>query len=129
MPYNFHAVINHWGLFTDKAGKWKLAARIYGSGNVNLKRISTSDNQVNISGSGNVLLDGKSTEAEYHIAGSGDINATELKVENVNARISGSGSIRCYATENLTGGVSGSGNVAYKGNPQINFSKRGLQKL
>ena len=107
----------------------KLAARIYGSGNVNLKRISTSDTQVNISGSGNVLLDGKSTEAEYHIAGSGDINATELKVENVNARISGSGSIRCYATENLTGGVSGSGNVAYKGNPQINFSKRGLQKL
>ena len=96
---------------------------------VNLKRISTSDTQVNISGSGNVLLDGKSTEAEYHIAGSGDINATELKVENVNARISGSGSIRCYATENLTGGVSGSGNVAYKGNPQINFSKRGLQKL
>ncbi len=93
------------------------------------KRISTSDTQVNISGSGNVLLDGKSTEAEYHIAGSGDINATELKVENVNARISGSGSIRCYATENLTGGVSGSGNVAYKGNPQINFSKRGLQKL
>ena len=72
---------------------------------------------------------GKCTEAEYHIAGSGDINATELKVENVNARISGSGSIRCYATENLTGGVSGSGNVAYKGNPQINFSKRGLQKL
>ena len=67
--------------------------------------------------------------AEYHIAGSGDINATELKVDNVNARISGSGSIRCYATENLTGGVSGSGNVAYKGNPQINFSKRGLQKL
>ena len=107
----------------------KLAARIYGSGNVNLKRISTSDTQVNISGSGNVLLDGKSTEAEYHIAGSGDINATELKVENVNARISGSGSIRCYATEHLTGGVSGSGNVAYKGNPQINFSKRGLQKL
>ena len=107
----------------------KLAARIYGSGNVNLKRISTSDTQVNISGSGNVLLDGKSTEAEYHIAGSGDINATELKVENVNARISGSGSIRCYATENLTGGVSGSGNVAYKGNPQIIFSKRGLQKL
>ena len=93
------------------------------------ERISTSDTQVNISGSGNVLLDGKSTEAEYHIAGSGDINATELKVENVNARISGSGSIRCYATENLTGGVSGSGNVAYKGNPQINFSKRGLQKL
>ena len=83
----------------------------------------------NISGSGNVLLDGKSTEAEYRIAGSGDINATELKVDNVNARISGSGSIRCYATENLTGGVSGSGNVAYKGNPQINFSKRGLQKL
>ena len=49
--------------------------------------------------------------------------------KDFDARISGSGSIRCYATENLTGGVSGSGNVAYKGNPQINFSKRGLQKL
>ena len=24
MPYNFHAVINHWGLFTDKAGEWEL---------------------------------------------------------------------------------------------------------
>ena len=104
---------------------------IYGSGNTTFTNgIKSHDElQMSIYGSGNVLLDGKSTEAEYHIAGSGDINATELKVENVNARISGSGSIRCYATENLTGGVSGSGNVAYKGNPQINFSKRGLQKL
>nr|WP_250746223.1 DUF2807 domain-containing protein [Bacteroides fragilis] len=75
------------------------------------------------------MLNGKSGKAEYRIAGSGDINAIDLKTEDVNAHISGSGSIKCHATENLTGGVSGSGSVAYKGNPQINFSKRGLRKL
>ena len=102
---------------------------IYGSGNINLKKIDVPCTEANISGSGNVLLNGKSGKAEYRIAGSGDINAIDLKTEDVNAHISGSGSIKCHATENLTGGVSGSGSVAYKGNPQINFSKRGLRKL
>lgn len=65
---------------------------------------------------GNVLLDGKLIEVEYYIVGLGDINVIELKVENVNVCISGLGSIRCYVIENLIGGVSGSGNVVYKGN-------------
>lgn len=93
------------------------------------EKIDVPCTEANISGSGNVLLNGKSGKAEYRIAGSGDINAIDLKTEDVNAHISGSGSIKCHATENLTGGVSGSGSVAYKGNPQINFSKRGLRKL
>ena len=107
----------------------KLSTHIYGSGNINLKKIDVPCTEANISGSGNVLLNGKSGKAEYRIAGSGDINAIDLKTEDVNAHISGSGSIKCHATENLTGGVSGSGSVAYKCNPQINFSKRGLRKL
>ena len=97
---------------------------IYGSGNINGTNFSCTKLSTHIYGSGN-----KSGKAEYRIAGSGDINAIDLKTEDVNAHISGSGSIKCHATENLTGGVSGSGSVAYKGNPQINFSKRGLRKL
>ena len=103
---------------------------IYGSGNINGTNFSCTKLSTHIYGSGNINLkkiDVPCTEA--NISGSGDINAIDLKTEDVNAHISGSGSIKCHATENLTGGVSGSGSVAYKGNPQINFSKRGLRKL
>ena len=41
-----------------------------------------------------------------------------------------SGDITCFATQSLSGGVSGSGTVSYRGNPKnIEFSRKGLRKL
>ena len=106
------------------------SAKISGSGDIDLKGIEAGDTEMRISGSGDIDVAGKCRSAAYSISGSGDINGVNLKAAHVNARISGSGAIRCYATESLQGKVSGSGDVAYKGNPKtIEFSKRGLRKL
>lgn len=107
-----------------------LSAKISGSGDIGLKGVEATRADMHISGSGNMNIAGKCIDAEYGISGSGDINGANLKANNVLAHISGSGAIKCYATQSLRGKVSGSGDVAYKGNPQsIEFSKRGLRKL
>lgn len=108
----------------------QLAVAIHGSGNVKLQQINSEACSANIAGSGNINMKGRSNEAQYRISGSGDIKAADLEAEVVSANISGSGSITCYATQNLSGGISGSGSVGYKGNPPtIDFPRKKLRKL
>lgn len=106
-----------------------LSLSINGSGDMTLNRIDALKAEVGINGSGDISLSGICKNAEYSINGSGDIQASELETENVTTSINGSGDISCYATESLKGRVSGSGEVAYRGEPQIDFSKKGLRKL
>ena len=106
-----------------------LSLSINGSGDMTLNRIDALKAEVGINGSGDISLSGTCKNAEYSINGSGDIQASELETENVTTSINGSGDISCYATESLKGRVSGSGEVAYRGEPQIDFSKKGLRKL
>lgn len=106
-----------------------LDLRVQGSGDIKLHRVRTSETTATVQGSGDIHINGKSRNANYKVNGSGDIHAQDLEVENVEARVSGSGDIRCFATKTLTGGVSGSGDVSYKGNPEISFSKKGLRRL
>lgn len=107
-----------------------LSTKITGSGDIDLQGVEAARVEMRITGSGDMDIAGKCSDVEYSISGSGDINGAELKANNVVARISGSGAIKCYAVQTLRGKVSGSGDVAYKGNPKtIEFSKRGLRKL
>ncbi|WP_321333822.1 head GIN domain-containing protein [uncultured Bacteroides sp.] len=106
----------------------RVSISISGSGDIELDNVKSDYAAMNISGSGDATLSGTCKEADFSISGSGDINAIKLIAEKVSARVSGSGDISCYATAFLKGGVSGSGEVSYKGNPQINFSKKGLHK-
>ena len=107
-----------------------LAIAIHGSGNVRLKKIDSSTCSASISGSGNITLDGMASAAKYNISGSGNIKAADLEATDVYAGISGSGNISCFVNGKLGGHVSGSGSVAYKGNPQtIDFPRKKLRKL
>ncbi|WP_455585864.1 head GIN domain-containing protein [Bacteroides sp.] len=113
----------------NKIGCHLLSLSINGSGDITLNKIKASTAEADINGSGDIALSGICQKAKYSINGSGDIQASELKAEDVSASINGSGDISCHATERLKGRVSGSGEVAYKGEPQIDFSKKGLRKL
>lgn len=106
------------------------SAKISGSGDIDLKGMEVSQAEMRISGSGTIYVAGKCVDATYSISGSGDIQGINLKADHVDARITGSGTIKCYASQSLSGKVSGSGDVAYKGSPKtIEFSRRGLHKL
>ena len=114
------------GIQTDD----NLSIKIQGSGDIAGNKISCNLLSLSINGSGDMTLNRiDSLKADVGINGSGDIQASELETENVTTSINGSGDISCYATESLKGRVSGSGEVAYRGEPQIDFSKKGLRKL
>ncbi len=114
------------GIQTDD----NLSIKIQGSGDIAGNKISCNLLSLSINGSGDMTLNRiDALKAEVGINGSGDIQASELETENVTTSINGSGDISCYATESLKGRVSGSGEVAYRGEPQIDFSKKGLRKL
>lgn len=107
-----------------------LSLSIAGSGDMKINNAVTSGcTNVAIAGSGTVKLSGSSQEAELKISGSGDLYASGYQAKRVSATVSGSGNIECYAIEFLKARTSGSGSVGYKGNPEIDYPKKGLHKL
>jgi hypothetical protein len=73
--------------------------------------------RVDVSGEGGVFLEGAADRLDYRLSGSGNLNAFELKAREVIIRISGSGNADVTVTELLDVGVSGVGNIRFKGNP------------
>jgi hypothetical protein len=97
----------------------ELNVRISGSGNVDLHGIDTHSLDAQISGSGKVYLSGICDEQMLRISGSGDIYAFNLMSENADINISGSGKTEINVTNYLHGEISGSGNIYYKGHPDV----------
>ena len=106
-----------------------LTASIAGSGDLKLDNVSAAGTEASVAGSGTAVLTGTSQEADYRVAGSGDLFASGLQAKRVSASVSGSGDIKCHATDFLKARTSGSGNIGYKGNPELDFPKKRLYKL
>ena len=107
-----------------------ITVSVRGSGDIKLQKIQSKTCVVSIAGSGDVVLSGQTGEAKYRIAGSGDISASGLRAVNTSASVSGSGDIECHADKKLTARVSGSGSVAYKGNPEeIDAPRKKIRKM
>lgn len=106
-----------------------LSVKVQGSGDINLSAVDCANAEANVHGSGDIQLKGHARNAYYRVHGSGDISAQDMKVNNVEAYVHGSGDIRCHAVDQLKGKVSGSGDVGYKGSPEIDFPRKGLHRL
>lgn len=120
------------GDITVKEAKCEeLRLGVTGSGDITLSAIEANAVKAKVTGSGDIELAGNAAEAQYGVTGSGDINAKNLRVKVVMAEVSGSGDIDCYAVDHLTAHWSGSGDISYRGNPQITTShkQRGLHKI
>lgn len=100
----------------------KLNVKVIGSGNVDVSKINTNKIDAQVSGSGDVELKGKTTMASFSVAGSGDIDAEDLQATNVESSVAGSGDVSCRAEKTLHTDVKGSGNIIYKGNPELKDS-------
>ncbi|MFH0884062.1 MAG: head GIN domain-containing protein [bacterium] len=111
-------------LFGEIEAKW-IESRISGSGTVIVEKLSAERVQSHISGSGDVKLTGTATSLRTGISGSGSIDASALQVKEADVRISGSGSIRVNVSDELTGTISGSGSLWYKGRPYVDVSTPG----
>jgi hypothetical protein len=88
------------------------------NGNINLElNVTTLD--VTLNKAGNVTISGSAPEARIVNHGSGNLNGSELVTASASVVISGSGNASIHADEGLSGELSGSGNLLYKGLPRL----------
>ena len=102
----------------DKINADHFETSVSGSGDIELEVFSNSLKAA-VAGSGDVVLKGSTKTFEAAVAGSGDISAYNLKSDKADVKVSGSGDIEVTAAKELKARVSGSGDVSYRGNPNI----------
>lgn len=106
-------------LLASDFGAAEFSIGLSGSGNIKAKNINAEKLNVGMSGSGEVEIEGGEVEyANIGQSGSGKFDAINLNAERVKIGKSGSGDTYIGASQSLTVGSSGSGNVYYRGNPE-----------
>jgi hypothetical protein len=95
----------------------RLDLSISGSGEARLDRLEAQEVRIELSGSGDIEANGKTDRLDISLPGSGDVRADRLVARTAQVDISGSGDVRVWASGSLTAEVSGSGDIAYAGNP------------
>lgn len=102
----------------DRLAGETLDVAVAGSGTVVVGDVSGDRLNIDIAGSGDVeVMNGSVRKQRIEISGSGDYDGTRLTTEDSIVSIAGSGDARVHATEVLDVSVSGSGSVAYVGEP------------
>lgn len=95
-----------------------VAIDITGSGDV-LLDLDAPEIEAEATGSGNTALSGQTRSFRAAINGSGELRCFNLLSENTDVEISGSGNAEVYASKRLDIEINGSGSVAYKGSPSV----------
>lgn len=112
-------------IFVNKVSGDEFEGGISGSGNLRLDQVDVKRLKVAIAGSGEFNGKGRATAAEYKIAGSGDLDAAGLIAETASVSIAGSGNVTAQATGTAKVGIAGSGNVRMTGGAKCDVSKAG----
>lgn len=90
---------------------------VSGAANLHATGLDAKTFSLNISGTGNVELQGRAQTLEVHLSGAGKINASNLTAKDVKLNLSGAGNAQVCAMESLDAAVSGAGRVRYRGHP------------
>jgi hypothetical protein len=92
-----------------------LALTLSGSSDARLDALRTDALTVEISGSGDIQAAGRAGRVTLSISGSGDADLAALEADDVEVAIAGSGDASVHAARSLKVGISGSGDVTYRG--------------
>ena len=86
---------------------------------------------IDLKGSGNFkIVDGKNANLQISMSGTGNIDAQNFEAANVIVNLSGFGDVKVWATNSITGKISGFGNLYYRGNPLIiNVNRTGIGEI
>ncbi len=105
-----------------------MTLRNFGSGNMDLY-VDTDNLDVFVSGSGDIYLEGLADNTDLTLSGSGWAKMFNLSADFSDVRISGSGSAEVTVDNDLDVIISGSGDLYYKGHPQISSQVTGSGKV
>ena len=107
---------------TDRITASNLDVSLAGSGDVVLD-IKTDSVEGSIAGSGDLTLKGDTDNLDARVSGSGDFHGFGLQSNHTVVSVAGSGDASVVSNESLKARVSGSGDIEYKGNPKKEDTK------
>ena len=100
----------------DKMNADSAKVSIAGSGNVKVQKLKTESLKGSIAGSGNLNIAGKVEQTSISIAGSGNVKGKKLKADTISVKIAGSGDVVLSSDGTVDAKIAGSGNVRVHGN-------------
>ena len=103
-----------------------LALDMSGAGHVQLNDLAAQNVDITVNGLGGIDVAGEAAHATVSIPGAGEVNAGDLECETADVTISGLGTATVWVTDELTGTISGAGNVRYYGNPVTDTQSTGV---
>ena len=106
----------------DKITATNFDVSLAGSGDVILN-LDASSVEGSLAGSGDITLKGNTNNLSVKLSGSGDIHAFDLQSNHTTASIAGSGNIEIVSKQSLKARVTGSGDIEYKGKPSKEDTK------
>ena len=115
-------------VFVDTMTTTALKAEVRGAGTMDLSVRGDSMTSV-IEGAGTITLRGNATNQVIRNYDSGAVKAFDLNTTNTFVEINGSGGCEVRALELLDAKIDGSGDVLYKGSPQIVLVTTGTGSL
>ncbi|MFH2056212.1 MAG: head GIN domain-containing protein [bacterium] len=92
--------------------------RSFGSGYIEVKKLSGELFSFELDGSGDFWADGEIQELEIELNGSGNVDTRDLQARDVYVSINGSGDAEVMALDSFDGRINGSGNITYYGKPE-----------
>jgi hypothetical protein len=93
-----------------------------GSGDIVLN-IKSSNTKANVTGSGDVTLKGATNSLKASVTGSGNFNGIDLESIDTDVLVTGSGDAKVVCNGNFKARVAGSGDIQYIGNPKTEDTK------
>ncbi|MDG5491432.1 head GIN domain-containing protein [Psychroserpens sp. SPM9] len=107
---------------TDRITTTNLEVSLAGSGDIVLE-VQTQKVSGKIAGSGDITLKGSTTDLTAGVTGSGDFHGFNLNAVNTDVSVTGSGDAEVVCTGLLKARVTGSGDIEYRGNPSKKDTK------
>lgn len=99
-----------------------LEVELSGQGDISLN-LDCRKAVVHLSGNGNVELTGSAGVLNATLSGAGELRGSTLASGSAKLTLSGSGTMEVQARDWLNATLSGSGKIAYKGNPPFNVTQ------
>jgi len=97
----------------------KLALSLSGSGKIQFEHMTADLLSVNGSGSGSIIVQGDVETQRVNLSGSGDYQALRLVSDICHINLTGSGGASVLVHDEMIVRLSGSGDIRYKGYPDI----------
>jgi hypothetical protein len=109
----------------------EITMKLTGSGGITIDNMRTTGINANITGSGSIIFNGPDTcyASNIQANGSGNMFAFGIKTRNSDVVLGGTGNVEVFVTDTLTGTLSGSGNLSYRGSPFVNVNVLGSGQL